>query len=65
MNSLGYADGYVYDHDTEEGFAGLNYFPDEMARETFYKPSSFGFDKEIAKRLDYWNRKRRAGDAEE
>ena len=65
MKSLGYADGYVYDHDTEEGFAGLNYFPDEMERQRFYKPSSFGFDKEIAKRLDYWNRKRGAGGAEE
>ena len=59
MKSLGYSDGYVYDHDTEEGFAGLNYFPPDMERRVFYEPSSFGFDKEIAKRLDYWARKRR------
>lgn len=59
MKSLGYSDGYVYDHDAEGGFAGLNYFPPDMERQSFYKPSAFGFDKEIAKRLDYWERKRR------
>ncbi len=58
MKEFGYSDGYVYDHDTERGFAGLNYFPPDMPRETFYEPSSFGFDKEIAKRLDYWRRLR-------
>ncbi|MEM9494394.1 MAG: replication-associated recombination protein A [Pseudomonadota bacterium] len=58
MKSLGFSDGYVYDHDTDDGFAGLNYFPDEMTRERYYEPSAFGFDKEIAKRLDYWERKR-------
>lgn len=61
MKSLGYSDGYVYDHDTEEGFAGLNYFPPEMDRRQFYKPSNRGFDKEIAKRLDYWTQLRARG----
>ena len=59
MKSLGYADGYVYDHDTEDAFSGLDYFPPEMERRVFYAPSSRGFDREIAKRLDYWERKRR------
>jgi putative ATPase len=59
MKTLGYSDGYVYDHDTEDGFSGLNYFPADMERQKFYHPSQFGFDKEIAKRLDYWERKRR------
>ncbi len=59
MKSLGYSDGYVYDHDTADAFAGLDYFPPEMERRVFYKPSSFGFDKEIAKRLEFWDRKRR------
>ena len=59
MKKLGYSDGYVYDHDTDEGFAGLDYFPPGMGRREFYKPSRFGFDKEIAKRLEYWTRLRR------
>ncbi|GJL95197.1 MAG: ATPase AAA [Hyphococcus sp.] len=58
MKSLGYSDGYVYDHDTDGGFAGLNYFPPGMDRQDFYQPSNYGFDKEIRKRLDYWRRLR-------
>lgn len=54
MKSLGYSEGYVYDHDTDEGFAAMNYFPPEMERRKFYSPSRFGFDKEIARRLEYW-----------
>lgn len=64
MKSLGYSDGYVYDHDQEDGFAGLNYFPPDMTREEFYQPSGFGFDKEIAKRLEYWDRKRTSKQSE-
>ncbi|MAW78971.1 MAG: AAA family ATPase [Parvularcula sp.] len=59
MKQLGYHKGYEYDHDAEDGFAGLNYFPEAMPRRKFYQPSQYGFDKEIAKRLDYWDRKRR------
>ena len=59
MKELGYHKGYEYDHDAEGAFAGLNYFPDAMPRQKFYQPSQYGFDKEIAKRLEYWDRKRR------
>lgn len=58
MKNLGYSDGYIYDHDTEQSFAGLNYFPPDMDRQAFYEPSQFGFDKEISKRLAYWRRLR-------
>ena len=59
MKSLGYSEGYQYDHDAEDGFAGQNYFPPDLPRRQFYEPSKFGFDKEIAKRLEFWARKRR------
>jgi putative ATPase len=58
MKELGYSDGYVYDPDTPEGFSGLNYFPDDLPRQTFYRPLERGFEREIAKRLDYWNKLR-------
>ena len=62
MSELGYGRGYVYDHDTEEGFSGQNYFPDEMPREVFYNPAERGFEREIRKRLEYWRSLRdRAG----
>jgi putative ATPase len=54
MRDLGYAKGYQYDHDTEDGFSGQNYFPDGMARREFYRPVERGFEREIRKRLDYW-----------
>ena len=59
MKDLGYSDGYEYDHDTEEAFSGQNYFPDDMARQEFYRPVERGFEREVKKRLDYWAELRR------
>ena len=58
MKNLGYGKGYEYDHDAEEGFSGQNYFPDAMARQQFYAPKETGFEREIAKRLEYWSKLR-------
>jgi putative ATPase len=58
MKQLGYGKGYAYDHDTAEGFSGQNYFPDEMERRRFYEPVERGFEREIRKRLEYWDRLR-------
>lgn len=54
MKDLGYGDGYAYDHDTEHGFSGQNYFPDGMERQKFYDPKGEGREKEIKARLDRW-----------
>jgi len=59
MKDLGYSKGYEYDPDAEGGFAGLDYFPPGMARAEFYKPTEFGYEKEIRKRLDYWSKRRK------
>tara|TARA_B100001989_G_C24529931_1_gene461004 strand:- start:106 stop:1413 length:1308 start_codon:yes stop_codon:yes gene_type:complete len=58
MKQQGYSDGYIYDHDTPEGFSGLSYFPEDMGRREFYKPVSRGFEREIQKRLEYWGKLR-------
>lgn len=58
MSNLGYGANYAYDHDTEEGFSGQNYFPDDMPRQNYYKPVERGFEREIKKRLDYWKKLR-------
>jgi putative ATPase len=67
MKELGYGSGYAYDHDTAEGFSGQNYFPDNMPRQNFYRPVERGFERDIAKRLEYWAklRERRAEDENE
>jgi len=54
MKDLGYGKGYAYDHDTEEGFSGQNYFPDGMGREQFYAPKGEGREREIKARLERW-----------
>jgi putative ATPase len=61
MKELGYSKGYAYDHDTEEGFSGQNYFPEEMERQQFYEPVERGFEREILKRLAYWQKLRERG----
>ncbi len=58
MKNLGYGAGYQYDHDAESGFSGQNYFPDDMERQQFYAPKDTGFEREIAKRLEYWSKLR-------
>ena len=55
MKNMGYGAGYVYEPDTESGFSGQNCFPEKMGRRTFYTPVERGFEREIKKRLDYWN----------
>lgn len=59
MKDLGYGKGYEYDHDTEEGFSGQNYFPDEMQPQQFYTPTNRGVEDTIAQRLSHWNQLRK------
>src|SRR5882724_9201045 len=65
MRELGYGRGYVYDHATEEGFSGQNYFPEGAVRRNFYRPGERGFEREVKKRLDYWNKLRQRAAASE
>ncbi len=58
MKDIGYGAGYTYDHDAAEGFSGDNYWPEGMAPETFYTPVERGFEREVRKRLDYWDKLR-------
>lgn len=58
MKELGYGAGYEYDHDAPDGFSGQDYFPEEMTRQRFYQPVERGFERDIAKRLAYWQKLR-------
>ena len=58
MKEIGYGEGYTYDHSTAEGFSGDNYWPEGMAPEQFYAPVERGFEREVKKRLDYWDKLR-------
>jgi putative ATPase len=58
MKELGYGKDYAYDHDDADAFSGRNYFPDGMPRTAFYRPPERGFEREINKRLAYWQKLR-------
>jgi len=58
MKDLDYSKGYVYAHDTEDKYYYQRCFPDQMPEKSYYNPGDFGFEKEIKKRLDWWNKKR-------
>lgn len=58
MKEIGYGKDYNYDHNTPEGFSGQDYFPEGMGRRQFYRPVERGFEREIQKRLEYWQKLR-------
>jgi putative ATPase len=58
MKDQGYGAGYAYDHDAEDGFSGQNYFPDGMERPQLYQPVERGFERDLKKRLDYFEKLR-------
>ena len=60
MKQIGYGSGYQYDHDAEDGFSGDNYWPEEMAPQTFYTPTDRGLEKRIAERMAWWDEQRKA-----
>ncbi|HEX8667600.1 MAG TPA: replication-associated recombination protein A [Allosphingosinicella sp.] len=59
MKDIGYGKGYRYDHDAPEGFSGDDYWPEEMAPQTFYEPTDRGYEKRIAERIAWWEERRR------
>jgi putative ATPase len=60
MKTIGYGQGYNYDHGAEDAFSGDNYWPEEMTPQTFYEPTPRGFEAKIAERLAYWQSLREA-----
>jgi putative ATPase len=54
MKELGYHEGYQYAHAVPEAYIPQEYLPESLAGAAFYEPGPFGFEKEIAKRLAWW-----------
>ncbi|MFD2239043.1 replication-associated recombination protein A [Aureimonas populi] len=59
MKGEGYGAGYRYDHDEPDAFSGQDYFPTELGRQSFYRPTEFGMERRIAERMENWERLRR------
>ncbi|HKR91150.1 replication-associated recombination protein A [Novosphingobium sp.] len=58
MKDIGYGKDYAYDHDAPDGFSGDNYWPEGMTPQTYYQPVERGFEREVLKRIEWWDRKR-------
>ncbi len=58
MKNQGYGEGYLYDHDFPNAFAGQSFFPEEMPRKSFYRPVERGFERELAKRKIFFDNHR-------
>jgi putative ATPase len=63
MKELGYGDGYDYAHAYPEGYSAQRYLPDALAGKVFYEPTEFGFEKELAKRMAWWQELKRKAEA--
>ena len=65
MKELGYGEGYQYAHSVPEGYLPQDYLPDEIADAKFDDPTAFGFEKEIAKRIEWWRKLKEQGEVKE
>lgn len=59
MQEMGAGHGYIYDHDTPDGYAGQNYLPEDIKVANFYVPVPRGFERDIQKRLSYWHKRKK------
>ncbi|PVE23819.1 AAA family ATPase [Microvirga sp. KLBC 81] len=59
MKKIGYGASYRYDHDEPDAFSGQDYWPEKLGRQHFYEPVDRGFEREVKKRLDWWEKLRR------
>jgi putative ATPase len=51
MKELGYGKGYRYAHDFEEGVVAQENLPENLAGRRYYQPTTRGFERELAERL--------------
>ena len=58
MKDLGYGKDYEYPHDFDGAVANQDYLPEELKGQNYYRPSPYGYEKEIAKRMKWWSQTR-------
>jgi putative ATPase len=65
MKELGYHEGYKYAHDSEDAYIPQEYLPEKLRGSVFYEPGPFGFERDIAKRLAWWDELKKKAQAAE
>jgi putative ATPase len=64
MKELGYGRGYRYAHDSPDAYLPQEYLPEGLRGTAFYAPGPFGYEKRVAERLEWWQ-KRKESEGEE
>jgi len=54
MKEIGYGQAYQYAHDHPLSTTDMETFPERLRGRKYYQPGNLGFEKEIKKRLDWW-----------
>ena len=58
MKAWGYGAGYRYDPDEPEGVSAQDFLPDDLRGNRWYEPGPYGFERDIGKRLAWWDARR-------
>ena len=64
MKELGYGKGYRYAHDSPEAYLPQEYLPDELRGTAFYAPGPFGYERKVAERMEWWEKRKRENSGE-
>jgi putative ATPase len=56
MKQLDYGKGYEYAHNDREAVTGMDCLPPSLEGKTYYEPTERGFEKEIKRRLEAWEK---------
>jgi putative ATPase len=54
MKELGYGKDYQYAHHSASSTTDMETFPERLRGRKYYEPGSLGFEKEIRKRIEWW-----------
>jgi putative ATPase len=60
MKELDYGKGYRYAHDERDAVAAMDCLPESLRGRRYYQPTERGFEKEIKRRLDGWEARKKA-----
>ncbi len=55
MKDIGYGKDYKYAHDYDYSTSDMETFPERFKGRKYYEPGNLGLEKEIKKRIDWWN----------
>jgi putative ATPase len=59
MKQLEYGKGYEYAHSDRDAVTGMDCLPPSLAGKTYYEPTERGFEKELKRRLEAWEKIKR------